>query len=330
MKVFTLENEYICMKVTNIGCRILELFVPDKRGQRRDIILGLAELSDIPDDTAYFGALMGRVCNRTKNAQFTLNGVTYKLAANNGPNHLHGGIKGFDKQEFEATMGDNCISFHRVSPDGEEGYPGNLDLTVDYILDGNTLTIKFLATTDKDTPVSLTNHMYFNLAGQNRSVLDHSLLINAGKVCCVDENIMATGEITEVDGSIFDFRKGKKIGDGIDAGDLQIQNAGGGLDHHFIFDDLPAGTPQVELMSEESGIRVLVKTTAPGAQIYTGNYLSEGCKGKTNAPYDNQTGVAIETQLMPNAINSKDPECVILRKGAEYRAETKYIFGIKK
>ncbi len=325
-KIYSMENEHMGMKVTDLGCRIMELFVPDKTGARRDIVLGLNDLSDHVNDPAFYGAIVGRVCNRTKNAQFDLNGVTYKLAANNGPNHLHGGIKGFDKQIFEVTPKDNGLSFHRISPDGEEGYPGNLDVNIDYILENNTFTIRYRAVADADTVVSMTNHVTFNLVGQDKTVLDHFLKINADKVCYVDENIMATGEIADVEGTIFDFRKGKRIGDGIQNDNPQIRNAGGGIDHHFIFNEVPAGTPQMELWNEESGIKVAIETTSPGAQVYTGNFFTVGCKGKTGELYADRTGVALEAQLMPNAINSPNPESVILRKGAEYRAETKYTF----
>lgn len=326
ISIYSLENDYMTMKVTDLGCRIMELWVPDKEGRKRDIVLGLQELSDNVTDSAYFGAIVGRVCNRTKNASFTLNGVTYKLAENNSPNHLHGGFKGFDKRIFETKTSSKGMTFHRISPDGEEGYPGNLNLTIDYILEGNTFTIKYFATTDKDTPVSLTNHVSFNLEGQNTTVLDHFLKVDADKVCYIDDHIMATGEIAGVEGSIFDFRKGKKISEGIDPENEQIKNANGGLDHHFIFNEVAAGRPQIELWSEKAGIKVSIETTAPGAQVYTGNFFAEGCAGKTGKPYGDRTGVALETQFMPNAINSDHPECVILRKGQEYRSETKYTF----
>ena len=326
ISIYSLENDYISMTVTDLGCRIMEIKVPDRSGQKRDIVLGLKELSDNVNDSAYFGAIIGRVCNRTKNAQFTLNGVTYKLADNHSPNHLHGGIKGFDKFVFEVTKIEKGLKFHRISPDGEEGYPGNLDVNIEYVLDKNTFTIKYSATTDKDTPVSLTNHVYFNLVGQNKTILDHFLKINADRFCCIDDHVMATGQIGEVEGGIFDFRKGKRIGQGISPDDREIKNAGGGIDHHFIFNDVPAGTPQIELWNEESGIKLTIETTAPGAQVYTGNFLGSGCKGKTGAPYGDQTGVALETQFMPDTINSPDPECVILRKGDIYTSQTRYTF----
>lgn len=326
ISIYCLENEYISMKVTDLGCRILELWVPDREGRKRDIVLGLKDLSDNVNDSAYFGAIVGRVCNRTKNASFTLNGVTYKLAENNSPNHLHGGPMGFDKRIFEARTTSKGMTFHRMSPDGEEGYPGNLDLTIDYILEDNTFTIRYFATTDKDTPVSLTNHVSFNLEGQDKTVLDHFLKVDADKVCCIDDHIMATGEIVEVEGSVFDFRKGKKIAKGIDPENDQIKNANGGIDHHFIFNEVSDGSPQIELWSEETGIKVAIGTSAPGVQVYTGNFFAQGCAGKTGKPYGDRTGVALETQFMPNAINSDHPECVILRKGKEYRSETKYTF----
>ena len=355
INIFSMENEHIKLKVTNLGCRILELYMPDKNGVYEDVLLGLDKLEDVVSDSAYFGAVLGRVANRIKGGRFSLSGKEYKLVENNNGNHLHGGIRGFDKQVFGYKEIENGIQFFYLSKDGEEGYPGNLRLWVEYSLHGDTLLIDYRARTDKDTIISPTNHMYFNLSGRADYVGDHSLYVEADKVCRVDEFCMGTGEIFQVEGTAYDFRKHRLLGDGLGNHYHELK-AAKGYDNPFIFNkrlsteevrewasrneaDLNekfkkcvtqnAIKSQLELGHEESGRRLQIATSAQAVQVYTGNYLSASAAGKEGKPYADHSGVALETETIPNLINSMNPEEMILRVGEEYLSTSAYRFFIK-
>ena len=320
--IYSLENETLALTVTNLGCRILSLYAPDRSGKREDIILGLADPADIENDTAYFGGVVGRVANRIKCGIFSLNGKTYHLATNNNGNHNHGGLKGFDKRVFSADPVSDGIVFTYRSVDGEEGYPGNLDVKVSYSMSENRLIIGFEATCDQDTIVCLANHMYFNLTGGKRDILDHKLKLAASEVGLVDEACMVTGEIISVEGTPFDFRKGDVIRKGARS-DHPSVIAAKGLDHPYVLDP---GPDQIVLSESGSGRVLTISTDAPSLQVYSGNYLSTAAPGKSGEPYSDYFGIALEPQIMPNTINTDDRERVILRAGETYRTTTTYTF----
>ena len=321
--IYSLDNGVLSITVTNLGCRILSLYAPDKEGKCEDVLLGLSDLSLVNDDTAYFGAVIGRVANRIKNASFSLNDKTYTLAANNNGNHLHGGLKGFDKRVFNARPVSDGIVFTYHSPDGEEGYPGNLDVKVIYSLEGNALKIDYEAVSDKDTIVNLTNHMYFNLSGGKRDILDHTLRLAASKVALVDENCMSTGEVIDVSGTPFDFGEAGPIRKGARSDHPSII-AARGLDHPYVLDP---GADQIVLSDPESGRTLTISTDAPSIQVYSGNYLSTAVAGKAGTPYADYFGIALETQIMPNAINTPERDRVILRAGERFHTRTTYTFS---
>lgn len=322
IRFYSLENESLKIVVVNMGCRIMEILAPDASGKRSDVILGLKNIEDYANDPAYFGAVIGRVANRIGDARFTLNGKTYELYANNGKNHLHGGKEGFDKKLFDVTPLENGLRFHYFSKDGEEGYPGNLNLYVTYTLDDNTFSIHYEADTDADTIVNFTNHLYFNLSNTLEKVTEHSLQINADHIGCVDDTCLATGELLPVKDTPFDFNEMKKIGQDIEEDHIQLKNAFG-YDHSFV---LKGEERQLTLEEPVSGRRLVISTTAPVVQVYTGNFLKDGCIGKAGRVYENREGVALETQLMPNAIHTEENPSVILRKGEKFESTTNYIF----
>lgn len=322
IRFYSIENETLRITVANIGCRIMEILAPDASGKKSDVILGLKNIEDYTKDPAYFGAVIGRVANRVGDARFTLNGKTYELYANNGKNHLHGGKEGFDKKIFDVTPLENGLRFHYFSKDGEEGYPGNLNLYVSYTLEKNTFSIHYEADTDADTIVNFTNHLYFNLSNTLDKITEHSLQIHSDYIGCVDDTCLATGELLPVKDTPFDFNKKKKIGQDLKADHIQLKNAFG-YDHSFV---LKGEEKQLTLEEPVSRRRLTISTTAPVVQVYTGNFLKDGCIGKAGRVYENREGVALETQLMPNAINTEENPSVILRKGDKFQSTTKYIF----
>ncbi len=324
IRFYSMENESLKIVVVNMGCRIMEIHTPDASGKMGDVILGLKNIEDYVDDPAYFGAIIGRVANRIGDARFTLNGKTYELYANNGKNHLHGGKEGFDKKIFDVTPLENGLRFHYLSKDGEEGYPGNLNLYVTYTLDKNAFSIHYEADTDADTVVNFTNHLYFNLSNTLDKIQDHYLQINSDYIGCVDDTCLATGELLPVKDTPFDFNERKKIGQDLEADHPQLKNAFG-YDHSFV---LNGKENQLTLEEPISGRRLVISTTAPVVQVYTGNFLKDGCVGKAGRVYENREGVALETQLMPNAINTEKNPSTILRKGEKFDSTTKYVFEV--
>lgn len=324
IKQFCIYNESIKVIVSNIGCRVMSVYVPDKNELFQDVILGLEKIEDYIKDRAYMGAVIGRVANRIGNAKFTLNEKEYALKANDGVNHLHGGEKGLDKKIFEHQFLENGIRFSYLSPDGAEGYPGNLSLTVEYTIEQNKFNISYYAQCDQDTIVNFTNHMYFNLSGERTSITNHLLQISADKIACVDENCLANGEFLNVKGTPFDFNRLHCIGDHIKDNHVQLKNAGG-YDHSFL---LNKDSNQIILADEISGRKLIISTTAPTVQLYTGNFLESGCKGKKGVPYSNREGVALETQLMPNSIHIENEPGVILKKGEKFESGTTYCFDL--
>lgn len=324
--LISMKNDEIEVVVTNYGCTIVKVLMKDKNGNIDDVVLGYEDVKTYGEVDAYLGALVGRIANRIKVGKFTLNDKEYSLAVNNGPNHLHGGIKGFSYQVFDYEIkDDNTIEFHYISKDGEEGYPGTLDFKAIYTLDGDTLNIRYVATTDQDTIINITNHSYFNLSGKKENIYNHKLTLKCDKFACIDNDGLPTGEFRNVEGTPFDFNKGALIGDRIELEYDQL-TAGNGFDHPFIFNDTK---DQAILEHEESGRKLTVSTTLPGAQIYTANFL-DGRLGKYGQHYYRRDAVCIETQNLPDAIHLEEEPTTILKKGQVYDETTSYKFEVIK
>jgi aldose 1-epimerase len=331
--IFTLRNANgIEIKATNYGGIITSIVVPDRNGRPGDIVLGFDDLQAYAKDSPYFGAIVGRYGNRIAKGHFTLDGHTYTLAVNNGPNHLHGGLKGFDKVIWHAEplAGSTGLVLSRRSPDGEEGYPGNLDVRVTYRLtDDNRLVIDYHATTDKATPVNLTQHSYFNLAGEG-DVLGHELTIDADRYTPVDANLIPTGELAPVEGTPFDFRKSTAIGARIDTPNPQLKNAGG-YDHNWVLNRKGTGLQlAARVVEPKTGRTLEVSTTQPGLQFYSGNFLDGTLKGKGGRVYVKHAWLCLETQHFPDSPNHPDFPSTILRPGEQYDTQTVFRFGVQK
>jgi aldose 1-epimerase len=332
---FTLTNANgVVLQAINYGGIITSLRVPDRNGRLDDIVLGFDNLDGYLKDHPFFGAIIGRYGNRIAKGAFTLEGKTYKLATNNGVNHLHGGNKGFDKVLWaaEPVAGRNAIAFTRTSPDGEEGYPGNLRVRVTYTLtDANELIVDYSATTDKATPVNLTQHSYFNLAGQaSGDILGHQLMINADRYTPVDDSLIPTGELAPVAGTPFDFRKSTAIGERINQKDAQLTN-GKGYDHNWVLNRKGDGRQlAARVVEPKTGRTLEITTTEPGIQFYSGNFLDGTLTGKAGAVYKHRTGFCLETQHYPDSPNQPKFPSTILKPGAEYKTSTVFTFGVAK
>ncbi len=335
VEVFTLTNVHgVEVRAISYGGIIVSLRVPDRAGRLDDVALGYDTLEGYLRDTPYFGAVVGRYGNRIAKGRFTLDGVTYRLATNNGPNHLHGGIKGFDKVVWQAEPFRHDsgvgVAFTHVSPDGDEGYPGTLRARVSYTLtDRDELIVDYDATADKATPVNLTQHTYFNLAGAgSRDVLEHELWINADSFTPVDSTLIPTGEIAPVEGTPFDFRTPTAIGARIGADNQQLRY-GGGYDHNFVLRREGSGLGHAARVVEPSTGRTLdVYTTEPGLQFYSGNFLDGSITGKGGRVYRHRFGFCLETQHYPDSPNHPQFPSTILRPGEEYRSRTVFVFGV--
>ena len=317
--------------ITDFGGIILSFVVPNKNGEMTDIVLGYQSLSEYeqPDGT-YFGALIGRCGNRIANGTFSLFDKEYTLACNNGPNHLHGGNIGFSHRLWNASTEYGSLKLTLHSPDGEEGYPGNLDVTVTYTFnDDNVLSIHYEAVSDTDTLVNLTNHTYFNLNGHaSGTVEDQMLKLFSSSYLPTDSTLIPTGEIRSVIGTPFDFQEFKEIGKELHSNDIQIQY-GYGYDHNFVLENPDRLSVFAEAYSKTSGIGLRGKTTLPGVQLYTGNYISSELPCKDGAAYAPYQGFALETQLFPDGIHHKNFPSPILRAGRKYDTVTTYEVFIK-
>jgi aldose 1-epimerase len=333
--LYTLRNESgMEARVTNYGGIVVSLTAPDRDGRFEDIVLGYDTLAEYEKETPYFGALIGRYGNRIGKGQFELDGQTYQLTLNDGPNHLHGGEKGFDKvvwnAETEETPAGPSLLLTYVSPDGEEGYPGTLTARVRYTLtDDDELAIEYAATTDQPTIVNLTHHSYFNLSGNvKRDILGHDLQIAAESFTPVDSTLIPTGELRPVAGTPFDFREAKPIGRDIDADNEQI-GYGPGYDHNWVIDPEDSGEwRQVATLSDpESGRVMTIHTVEPGLQFYSGNFLDGTITGKDGVVYGHRTGLCLETQHFPDSPNHEHFPSTVLRPGEVYQTRTVYRFG---
>jgi len=336
VETFTLRNANgIEMRVISLGGIVTHLMTPDRNGTMSDIVLGFDSIDGYLKSPPYFGAIIGRYGNRIGRARFALDGKEFRLAANNGPNHLHGGLKGFDKVVWKVEPAPSAegqrLVLTRTSPDGEEGYPGNLTVKVTYTLtDQNDLAIDYEATTDKPTHVNLTHHGYFNLAGHNAGdILGHELQIEADRYTPVDETLIPTGEVAPVAGTPFDFRQSTPIGARINqAGDQQLV-FGKGYDHNWVTSG--SGFRRVaRAYDPESGRTLEVATTEPGLQFYSGNFLDGSITGKAGAVYGHRTGFCLETQHFPDTPNKPSFPATLLKPGETYRTRTVYTFGVRK
>jgi aldose 1-epimerase len=336
VELYTLTNANgMQVAITTYGGIVVSLTAPDRKDNYADVVLGFDDLDGYLAGHPYFGALIGRYGNRIAKGKFTLEGTEYTLATNNNENHLHGGLAGFDKKVWRArgalTRAGVTLTLNCVSADGEEGYPGKLEVKVVYTLTGDDeLKIEYSATTDKATPINLTNHSYFNLAGQGTGdILGHELTINADRFTPVDAGLIPTGELKPVEGTPFDFRKGTAIGARIEADDEQLK-FGGGYDHNFVLNkDGNDLTLAASVYEPKTGRVVEVYTTEPGVQFYCGNFLDGSNVGKGGKVYNFRNGFCLETQHFPDSPNQPKFPSTILKPGEEYSTTTVYKFFAK-
>jgi aldose 1-epimerase len=321
-------------EITNYGGIVVSLKVPDRKGQMGDVLLGYDKLEDYVKETPYFGCLVGRYGNRIGKGKFTLNGQNYLLATNNNENHLHGGVKGFDKvvwtaKPLEGGKAGPALELKYVSKDGEEGYPGTLSVTAVYTLtEDNELRLDYTATTDKDTICNLTQHNYFNLAGEG-DILKHELMIKANHFTPVDAGLITTGEMRLVAGTPFDFRKPTAIGARVNAADEQLK-FGGGYDHNWVINKKTGKLELMARVTEPTTGRILeVLSTEPGLQFYCGNFLDGHLIGKGGKAYAHRTGFCLEPQHYPDSPNRPEFPSVVLKPGQTYTNTIIYRFSAK-
>ena len=336
VSLYTLRNGFLTMQVTNYGGRVVALWMPDNRGSFEDIVLGYDRIEKYLNNEGerYLGAVVGRCANRISNAKFTLNDVEYQLTKNDGENTLHGGLTGADKRVWDVvSVNDSVIKMHTVFADGEDGFPGNLDVTMSYTLThDNQFVIRYAATTDAPTLCNLSHHSFFNLKGEgNGTILDHELQINSRYMTTIDEHILTTGKFSGVKNTPFDFREKHRIGDNIGADDEQLRNAKG-YDHNWIIDksDPMAYAWNATLTEPVSGREMQVWSDQVGMQFYCGNFFNGKGIGKSGKPLKYREGLALETQFFPDAINHEAlAPTPILNPGEEYHQLCIYKFSVK-
>jgi aldose 1-epimerase len=332
------------VRVSDLGGIVTEVLVPDRNGNLVDVVLGHDSLEAYLDGSTYFGAIVGRYANRIARGRFELDGTKYELATNNGDNHLHGGVRGFDRVLWDAYTvqsgpipgspydvpgaGRASLILSYVSEDGEEGYPGRLDAEVTVTLtNGNELRFGYQVNTDAPTVVNLSHHGYWNLSGHDSgSILGHELELRASRYTPVDDGLIPTGELRHVEGTPFDFRTQTRIGERIDADDEQLR-LGRGYDHNFVLDDWTGDGAlrlAARLLGPDSGLALEVLTTEPGLQLYSGNFLDGSDVGKGGAVYGHRTGLCLETQHFPDSPNRPEFPSTVLRPGEKYESETVY------
>ena len=327
LSLFEIENnDKMRLQVSTYGARIHKILVKDKKGDFLDVVAGFEKAEDFRGDNPYFNAVIGRVANRIGGARFTLNGKEYSLFKNDGDNSLHGGKEGFDRKIWTTEVaGENAVKMNYLSPDGEEGYPGNLSVSVTYRLtDENEVCIEYEAVSDKDTICSLTNHAYFNLDGDFKTVLDHEVFIASDKITTIDKSLIPHGDFTSISGTAYDFPVSKKIGKDIKTDDFML-NIARGYDFNYVLNN-DGKSPVASAYSQNSGIFMEVFTDRPCMQLYTGNFL-DGLQGKKTYGY--QSAFCMETQGYPNACNVPSFPSMTLKKGERYTARTSYKFSVK-
>ena len=338
VEIYTLKSGHgLVAKIMTRGATLVQLFVPDKDGKAEDVVLGFDGVAGYEsEDNQYFGTTTGRVCNRIAKGKFTLEGKEYTLAVNNEPNHLHGGVdRSLDKlvwtaKPFSSEKGQG-VKFSCTSPDGDEGYPGELNVTVNYFVptDGNSIAISYIASTDKATPVNLTNHSYFNLGGEGSpTVLGHVLRLNADNYTPCDDTLIPTGKIAPVEGTDLDFRKRTKIGNRIETIGA---TAALGYDHNFVLNEKDADARlnfAAALLDPVSKRLMRVTTTEPGVQFYSGNFLKDQ-KGKGGKTYAHRSALCLETQHYPDSVNHPEFPTTILKPGETFESRTVYSFSIE-
>lgn len=321
------NNNGMSFSAIDYGANLVSLLVPDKNGVLEDIVLGFDDVAGYEVNGCFFGAFIGRHGNRIGKAKFELNGKMYELEKNDGENNLHGGTPGYHQVMYQAVTTDNSITFTRVSPDGEQGYPGNLDISLTYTLtDANELKLDYVTKSDQDTLCNLTNHSYFNLKGhKGGEITDHIVTIKANGFTGTSDDLIPDGTIVDVTDTPMDFRKPRRIADEIDSSYDPIVLAGG-YDHNFVLDK-PEGTyaKVAEVTEETSGRRMEVYTDLPGMQLYSGNFIVKE-NGKEGHIYTKRTGLCFETQYFPNSINVPTFTPCILRAGDSFRSTTMYKF----
>ena len=333
--IYTLSEGPIEVRVTNYGGYLVSLKVPDRNGKSADIVLGFDDLDGYVNNnthkgTAYLGPIVGRYANRIARGSFTLEGRQYSLAINNGPNALHGGPHGFHQVVWKGRLIPEGIELTYLSKDGEEGYPGDLNVVVRYTLSQGALTIDYSATTDKDTILNLTNHTYFNLKGAGKGdILDHDLILHASRFTWADSNLTPTGELKSVGGTPLDFRKSTRIGERIDSDYEQLRVAGG-YDQNFALD---AGgrvlAEAAEVYEPSSGRDMRVLTDQPGVQFYTGNFFDGTIKGKSGIAYQRRYGLCLETQHFPDSPNHPEFPTTELKPGQRFHRVTVFAFSTR-
>lgn len=323
-QLFSIENSNgMRVDVTNYGATVVSIYVPDRNGKIEDVVLGYDNLEGYLKDDKYFGATIGRCCNRIENSRFNINGNEYKVTQNEGKNHLHGGIRGFNKVLWDIDIisgRDNAVQFYYMSKDGEEGYPGNFEVRVKYIVTkDNNLVIEYKGISDKDTIVNLTNHSYFNLSGNFvKKIYDHKLMINSNRFTVNNEESISAGDIRSVEGTPMDFRKPTSILENMNC-DYDQLKIGHGYNQNWILDiDGKTLKKAAELIDPNSGRVMAVYTTYPGIQIYTANFFDGSDIGKGGVTYERQNSICLETQYAPNSINYSGLKTPLLRKNEEY------------
>jgi aldose 1-epimerase len=328
--LYTLVDGKIEVRIMTYGATVISLRVPDRKGETSDVVLGYDAADQYVAKTPYFGATVGRYANRLAHGKFQLDGHNYSIPKNDGDNSLHGGTRGFDKVVWTAKALKDGVDLTYVSEDGDQGFPGTLTTTVRYTLGGNALRIEYSATTDKDTVLNLTNHSYFNLAGQGKGeVLGHIVKINASRITPVDADLIPTGELTSVKGTPFDFRTPHVIGERINADDAQLR-LGKGYDHNFVL-DYPTGelAEAAEVYEPTTGRTLKVLTTEPAVQFYTGNHLDGSITGKEGRVYQPRFAFCLETQHYPDSPNHDKFPSTELKPGQKFHSVTVYQFGTR-
>lgn len=321
-----LRNEFLHVVLTDFGARLISIFAPDRGGNRADVVLGYDTLAGYEADKAFHGATCGRFANRIRFGEFRLDGKLYQVPVNDTPNALHGGPIGFDQYlwQWKQTQED-CVEFQMVSPSGDQGFPGKLNVRVRYKLDRRTLRISYHATTTETTVVNLTNHSYFNLSGDfTRDVLGHEFRLSASHYLPISNTMIPTGELAPVENTPFDFRRFHDLGPRLNATHPQLQIASG-IDHTFVLD---AHQPAAFVQEPSSGRTLSVETSEPGIQFYTGNFLRPEMRGKAGIPFAARTGFCLETQHFPDSPNQPAFPSTLLQPGEAFTSTTSYTLGV--